>query len=140
MKWKVIWAAFLLILLSGEFSPWGWAAGLGWFALWEGLALKRAERGDTFSEQMVGLLYDFGRDTAGAVVRREDGRPATRRMLPARVPLILGVTAYLCLALVSLLGATHGYAADLFVWRMGALAGGVFVWLIFHFMFALEKG
>lgn len=125
-RWMVIWVLWILSVLAGEIvSPWFWLGSLVWFGVFEGWAVKRAKLGDTLSEQFWRLLFE----RTGRV--RPDGRPV-RRLLPARVPLVLGVGGYICLVALS---ALTGRIDELMWWRVGTLTGGLFIWLVpLHFL------
>ena len=105
----ILWALFLALVLTGEvFGPLFWLIGFVWFGTFEVLAVRRKKSGDTFSEIVVGVLFDLGRGSDGQIVRTVTGRVLYRKLLPARIPLVLGITVYICLVLVSLLGHVPG--------------------------------
>ncbi len=122
-RWAAVWIIFFLTVLAGEvFGSAYWAGAMVWFAIFEGMAVRRKKTGDTLSEQFWSFLFE------------SDDR---NRIHWARVPLVLGVTAYLCLALVS---GVFGLREALEVWRAGTLGGGLLAWLLLHFFLGGRKG
>ena len=113
----VYWWLTLLVLLFQEtrwgFGWWPWplvtAALL--FIVGEATGVARKQRGDTFSE-FVRKLYE------GKMFR---------------IPLIVGITGYIALAVwTGLLGGETWQAWK--PWRVGVLAGGIGAWLAPHFL------
>ena len=112
VRYAAAWAGWIGVTLAAELLGvgWLWAVALAWFALAEGLAVKRGAKGDTWSE----LVWAFF-----------SGQPA-------RVALIVGWVGWIGFRLL-------GFAAvPVTVWGLDAarlcLVGGLCVWLLTHFL------
>ncbi len=123
-NWTVVWIVFGVLILIGEaaggvagegaqslaggitLQRWWWFAAIGWFVVWEYVAVVSAE-GGTFSHTIWQLYADKW----------------------GRIPLVVGITGYLAMCLVSTLSTFDPELSRLIV-----LASGVGIWLLIHFL------
>ena len=111
--WTVSWVVFMAIVAVGERTKqlrWWLVAGI-MFVFVETLGVIAGD--GTYSDFIWEFLF------------QQD------ELLLARLPLVVGVAAYLSLCLVAWLSSDH---SRLRRWRIGSVGGGLGLWLLVHFM------
>ena len=131
IRFTTIWGIWVLLVLVVEFGwkkmacgccpglfgrQWvGWLICIVYFVVFEFIAIRREQKGDTLSAQVWRFLFDR----------------------PARIPVVVGFTALICVRLYEFGRDQWSVRFDLAQWLFVV---GLFLTLIFHFVYLGRKG